>query len=130
MARKRRKKKNPETGWRSYGMGKFDSMVDSFLHADGNVDEETGESDGPGWYGLLVGDILETAERGAEMMNDTLTEGEREELKGTAAVILSEDSQGFVSSRYFDTAAEARKVWKQVEKEVAGFYEDEEGGEE
>ena len=101
-------------------------MVDSFLHADGNTDEETGESDGPGWYGLLVGDILETAERGAKMLGDELTEEEREELQGTAAVIMREGNDGGVSVEYYDTAAAARKVWKAIEKEVAEFYEDDE----
>lgn len=125
MARRR----NPDDGWRSYGPGKYDSMVDSFLHTAGFFDEETGDVEGPGFYWLMVGDILKAAQYGAKEEGDELTQEETDELRETAAVIGSEDSQGFVSVEYFDSAKEAREKWKEIEDEVADFYEEEEGDE-
>lgn len=122
---------NPE-GWRSYGPGKFDSMVDSFLYSatlEGWGDEETGDVEGPGAYTLIVGSILEAAEAGAKNENETLTEAERDELKDDRAVILREDSQGFVSVDYYESEADARHDWKEIEEDVAGFYEEDEGEE-
>jgi hypothetical protein len=131
-AQRRRRRNNPEGGgWRSYGPGKFDSMVDSFIFQAGldGLDEETGDVQGPGWFGLAVGNILKMAEDGAKEQDDELTPDERDELADTAAVILSESDQGFVSVEYFDTAAEAREKWKEIEEEVSGFFdEDEDGG--
>lgn len=123
-----RKARNPETsGWRSYGPGKFDSMVDSFLWGEG--DEEVGDVEGPGYFILLTGDLVTVAEAGAAEQGEELNEDERAELAESKGVIMSEDSQGFVSATYYDTAAEARKEWKGIEEEVGGFYEDEGEGE-
>jgi hypothetical protein len=119
-----KRRQNAEQGWRSYGPGKFDSMVDSFLWGatmDGGADEELGESEGFGWYGLMVGDILKDAERGAAENGDALTEEERDELRGTKAVILSENSQGFVGVDYYDNEDDAREAWKKLEDEYADF---------
>lgn len=120
----RRRKRNPDEGWRSYGPGKFDSMVDSFLwdaSLDGWTDEEAGEADGAGYYALFVGDVLDMATTGASAHGESLTDGERAELKDTKAIILSEDSQGFVGVEYFDKAADARAKWKEIVDEVAEF---------
>jgi hypothetical protein len=126
----RRRKRNPDEGWRSYGPGKFDSMVDSFLYdavMDGWGDEETGDSETVGHFDLMVGKILEAAEHGATLQSDVLTAGERDELKTTKAIIMEEGSQGFVGVEYFDKAADARAKWKEIEDDVAEF---EGGGEE
>jgi hypothetical protein len=120
-----RRKPNPEQGWRSYGPGKFDSMVDSFLWSaalDGSwEDEQVGESEGFGYYSLVVGDIAAMAEHGAEETGDDITPDERDELKGTAAVIMSENSQGFVGVDYFDTEKDARKAWADIEEAYNEF---------
>lgn len=130
----RHARRNPDAGgggWRSYGPGKFDSMVDSFLWSasmDGAFfDEELGESEGFGFYGLAVGGILEAAERAAKDDGDELTAAERDELRGTAAVIMSEGSQGFVGVDYYKTEKAARDAWKQIEAEYEAFSE---GGDE
>lgn len=109
-------------------------MADSFLHAaagDG-VDEELGESEGFGWYGLMEGDILASAERGAADLGDELTPEERRELKRTKAVILSENSQGFVGVEYYTSLKKARAEWKKVERDYDEFVaegDDDEGDE-
>ena len=126
-ARKRRKRRNPETGWRSYGPGKFDSMVDSFLwdmSLEGWVDEEAGDVQTTGYYALFVGDVLDMATTGASGQGEILTDVERDELRGTKAIILSEDDQGV---EYFDSAKAARKKWKEIESEVAEAEGMEEG---
>jgi hypothetical protein len=115
-------------GWRSYGPGKFDSLVDSFLYAatlDGGADEEAGESETTGWNGLLEGNILKTARDYAVQQGEDLTEDEVAELRDTAAVILTENSQGFVTVDYYTDAKEARAEWEKIEAEVAEAEGDE-----
>lgn len=127
----RTRRSNPE-GWRSYGPGKFNSMVDSFLYAaimDGWGGDEVGDVEGPGAYTLMLGNVLEAAEHGAELSKDTLTQAERDEIKDDNGIIMREDDQGFVSVDYYDSEATAREAWKDVENEVAEFYDDEDEAE-
>ena len=116
---------------RPYGPGKFDTILDAYVYdvsLDGGCDEELGESDSFGWYGLMradksfAGDVRREAERNQDQ---DLTEGEWLLLTGTAGVILSEDSQGFVSVEYFDTQAELETAWMELEKAYAETIEDE-----
>ena len=101
-------------GIRSYGLGKFASILDSYVwevSMDG-ADEEVGDVDSGGWYGLM--------RDGASIVNsivsngETLTTAEDALLAGSIAVILSEDSQGFVSVDYFDTAEELDAAWEGI----------------
>jgi hypothetical protein len=116
---------NPSnTGWRSYGPGKFESMVDSFLWGEG--EEDIGDVQGPGYFILITGDLVKYAEDGAAEQGEELNEDERAELAESKGVIMSEDSQGLVGATYYDTEAQARKEWKAVQKEVGEFYEDDE----
>ena len=107
---------------RSYGPGKFDTIVDSYVYSvslDGGCDEELGDSD-IGWYGLMRNG--QTIFRDHDPLLETLNEAEQELLTSSAGVILSEDSQGFVGVDYFDTEAKLDKAWAAIE---AAFYEDE-----
>ena len=117
-----------EDGIRRYGLGKFDTMLDSFLWTaalDGGPDEELGEVEGFGWYGLMIGDLLEAAGRVAKEEGDELTEEEREEMAATKAVIMSEDNQGFVSMDYFEDEKEAREKWAEIEAGYESFSSEE-----
>jgi hypothetical protein len=43
------------------------------------------------------------------------------DLDGVVAAILSEDSQGFVSATYFETEADARAAWQDLQTEYDRF---------
>ena len=100
---------------RSYGPGKFNTIVDSYVYAvslDDGCDDEVGESDSFGWYGLMRHGS--TIFRDHDPMCEPLNDAERDLLTESAGVILSEDSQGFVAVEYFDTTEELDAAWSQI----------------
>ncbi len=113
-----------DTTIRSYGPGKFNTIVDSYVYdlAGNGCDEEGGDVQENGtWYGLmrdtfkLEGPFVDfTPEQLANM-----TQAERELLTTTAGVIISEDDQGFVTVEYFDTAEQLEAAWSEVEAELS-----------
>jgi hypothetical protein len=107
---------------RSYGPGKFSTILDSYVYSvslDGGCDAETGDSSTTGWYGLMRHG--RTIFRDHDPMLETLNEAEREKLTTCAGVILFEDSNGFVSITYYDTEEKLDAVWAQIEKENEEF---------
>ena len=103
---------------RSYGPGKFSTILDSYVYSaslDGGCDMETGDFSTTGWYGLMRHG--RTIFRDHDPMLETLNETEREKLTTCAGVILFEDSNGFVSITYYDTEEKLDAVWAQIEKE-------------
>lgn len=46
---------NTETGIRSYGPGKFDTILDAYVYdvSLNGADDECGESDSFGWFGMM-----------------------------------------------------------------------------
>lgn len=121
------KAEDSEGTWRPYGPGKFDSIVDSYVHAismDG-ADDDVSFGEGEGWAGLMrwkkPGELLQAVEEIAKSEKDTLTAEEKEVLQDILGIIMSEDSQGFVNVSYF-TAAETKKMlqhWKHLQDEAA-----------
>lgn len=135
---------NPgEKGIRRYGPGKFDTVVDSYVYgAIGDVapDEEVGDSQDFGWYGMLrfkPGELLELVE---EMLDgqgayerqsgrtrdkgpsDELTDEEADLLDYSVGVIMTEDSQGFVHIDYYEDETELAADWKKLQAEAEEFY--------
>ena len=107
---------------RSYGHGKFDTILDEYVYQvslNGGCDEESGSVDETGrWYGLMRNG--RTIFRDHDPMLETLNAVEQDQLTSCAGVILSEDSQGFVDVAYYDTKEELDRVWAQVlEDEVS-----------
>jgi len=103
---------------RPYGPGKFNTILDSYVYQvslDGGCDSETGSVDGMGWYGLMRHG--RTIFRDHDPLLETLNEEEKEELTSCAGVILSEDSNGFVYVKYFDSTQELDKAWAELEQE-------------
>ncbi len=104
------------TGIRSYGLGKFDTILDSYVYQvslDGGPDEECGDSSmGAGWFGLLRDG--KTIFRDHDPLLETLTEEEQETLTSCAGVIISESSDGFVDCEYFDTDTELETAWAAI----------------
>jgi hypothetical protein len=113
---RRRAKSKPDL-FEPYGQpGKFEgepllTEVLWIVVLEGGADEELGESESFGSYALLTG--LDGSELGGD-------------IGDTKAAILSENSQGFVSGEYYDSAEEAREAWEEIESEYDEFMGDEE----
>ena len=116
---------------RSYGPGKFSTKLDSYVYQaslDG-VDDEIGSVEELGWYGVIWGlgkeganDVDEIAQK---EHGEPLTKDEFDLLASAAAMIISEDSQGFVNVQYFDTRGEGDEAWEAIQKEYEEYYEGE-----
>ena len=106
---------------RRYALGKFDLEVDAYLYdvsLDGGADEEVGSStEGAGWYGLMRAPLVHSEQRAKEY---GLTDEEVSFLQSKAGAILFEDTQGFVTVEYYDTAEELENAWADV---LAGMDE-------
>ena len=108
---------------RPYGPGKFDTIVDSHVYALSlaGCDDECGSVQENGvWYGLFKGpfkldgsfvDLVPEARRG-------LTRAERKLLTTCAGCILAEDTQGFVTVEYFDSAFKLARAWEACERDT------------
>lgn len=115
-----------ETGIRSYGPGKFDTILDSYVYDVSleGADDECGESDSFGWFGLMRNG--RTIFKDHDPFLETLNEEEQETLENCAGVIVSEDSNGFVSVDYYDTDEELNKAWADIIEECAKYEEQDE----
>lgn len=99
-------------GIRTYGPGKFSTILDSYVYdvtLDGGCDEETGSTDTGYWYGLMRNG--RTIFRDHDPLLETLNDAEQAQLTECAGVIVSEDSQGFVYVHYYATAKQLDADW-------------------
>ena len=80
---------------KSYGPGKFDTYKDAYLWALTLIgtDEETGDTDTTGWYGLLRGSF------------------EHPDLVGVVGAIVTCDGNGFVRSTIYTTTEKLEADW-------------------
>src|SRR5688500_7390105 len=102
------------TGIRPYGPGKFSTMLDAYVYEvslDGG-DEEVGEADTTGWYGLLNGPIP------YDPTTHALTEEEASELSKAQGAILFVNSSGFVDVTYYSDKSDLLEAWHQITDEV------------
>ena len=117
-----------ESTIRPYGPGKFDTILDSYVYdvsVGPGCDDETGDVQECGrWYGLMRHgrSIFQDHDPNLEPLNDA----EREMLTSCSGVIVSEDSQGFVSVEYFDTDEELSTAWDACIAETTQEEEEEE----
>lgn len=86
------------------GPGKFEGETYLAKYAYENPDGDIGSVDELGWYGYLSGKV-----RG----------------RGPFHIIVSENSQGFVTGEIFDTAAAMAKQWRKIEKAYGEMESDE-----
>jgi len=121
---------------------KFSSELDELLYQaslDGGPDEEVGDAQDFGWYGLMrlkpddSDYFIDLADEGG--WDDP--EGAWDQLKGKAGAIIYEDSQGSVDVTYYATEDALNKAWDKILQEADEFYgeegeeeEEEEEGEE
>jgi hypothetical protein len=113
---------------RPYGLGKFSTILDSYVYSvslDGGCDEEEGSVSECGeWYGVMRNG--RTIFRDHDPLLETLNTAEREKLTSSAGVILREDSNGLVSVTYYDTDEALEVAWSQI---ADGFHDDSEDAE-
>lgn len=106
---------------RSYGPGKFSTILDSYVYSvslDGGCDMEAGDVSECGvWYGMMRHG--RTIFRDHDPMLESLNEAEQAQLTGCSGVILREDSNGFVYVTYYETEPELDAAWAAIESEFA-----------
>ena len=110
---------------RSYGPGKFNSIMDSAIYCaslDG-CDEELSCEHGGFWYGKLSfsGDDTADSECLAGLYDVELNAAEVDHIREFPHCILYEDSQGFVDVDYYATEEEVAVAWDEIEN---WYYED------
>lgn len=101
--------------------GKFESEMDRAiweLSLDGGPDEEVGSSsEAPGtWAGIMRdGNAI------ADALKQELSPGALRELReiGSAGVILTEDTQGFVQVDYYEDEHDLERAWRALEEELS-----------
>lgn len=125
-----------DEGIRSYGPGKFATILDSHAFTvtlDGGADEEaTYPQEGSGWYGLLWidKDTINRVHEIAAEEKDNLTEEEEDLLDDSAAVIFFERSDGIVEADWFDNKREAEEEWANILVDTEGDEDEDEEDEE
>lgn len=101
-----------------YGPGKFSMMVDSVAYAvslDG-CDDETGDVESGGWFGLLRG-AIQVDPPFADLTAQELSADDRAYLaQFPGGVIIEEDSSGFVSVCYYRTEAGLNGAWGELNR--------------
>lgn len=110
---------------RPYGPGKFNTILDSYVYSvslDGGCDDEVGESETTGWYGLMRHG--RTIFRDHDPFLESLNETEQKQLTECAGVIICEIATGFVFVEYFDAEDALNERWAQVCKEVSEDSDD------
>ena len=113
-----------DDGIRSYGPGKFHTLIDSYAYevALDGLDGEASYGEGNGWYGLVRLDEP-TRKRIGEVATenkDTLTEEEDELLDDSVAVIFFERSDGIIEADWFEDEKKAEKE-KEKDEEAAAI---------
>jgi hypothetical protein len=104
--------------------GKFSDPLGEVLHQltmDG-PDEELGDVQDFGWYGLLANVTREELERVSEEIGAGLDFDEAGLDDGPFHFIVSEDNQGFFDYSSFDTEQEANNRWSEIQDEAEEFY--------
>lgn len=114
-------KNTQEDEIRSYGPGKFNTIVDSYIYTtslDG-CDDEAGSVQDQGWSGLFRGPIHCKGSdmdgwAAARIDGWDLNAAEIRQLNECEGIILREDSSGFVDVEYYDTGDELELAWEIV----------------
>jgi len=127
MSKQQERQQTTDDGIRPYGPGKFNTYIDSYVYdasLDGNLDEQCGESESTGWYGLMVGTTGGVRPGLIDCVPSDVvpTDAEDTFLRAQAGAILSENSQGFVDVEYYTDHADLMKAWDAVSQEIEEEY--------
>ena len=119
-----------ETGIRSYGPGKFNTMLDAYVYSvslEGSTDDEISSEYSGTWYGLIRHGHTIWSDQDPD--REALTEAEADYLRACAGAILTEDTQGFVYVEYFDNMTDLDNMWRDLQTQYASQYDDDQQGE-
>jgi hypothetical protein len=98
------------------------------LSLDG-VDEEAGDAQTTGWYGLfrapVVPSVAELGEALQAMWNDLDAGTQRDLQHQKGGMIMQQDSDGFVTVDLYDSDADLRAEWDWVVENIADEEEEE-----
>lgn len=119
-------KRNPGTSSRGHsqdsGSGKFDTRLDAAVYdatLEGFEDETAGSStEPPMTYAVLMRNGLDLAQYLHTNRGVSLEDVRFLEEKGSAGVIVFENSDGFVQVVYYDNAGELDKDWAETEEKL------------
>lgn len=115
-------------GIRRYGPGKYNTILDSYIHSmvlEGMGDLSCGDVTEVGFSADSIGlgdeEALKEVERLAAENNDTLTQEERDMVLDSYGAILVENEQGFVTVDYYDDEKEEEldKDWTEIEDDAS-----------
>ena len=113
---------------RQYGPGKFNSHLEAAVYhvsLGGGPDQECGESESTGWFGLMRWDqseaMLDCVRDSAIHLSDHLTLEEMEKVRDSCGVIMMENNEGFVEMEWFELGCDQRMAdeWDDIENHVA-----------
>jgi hypothetical protein len=115
-------------GIRRYGPGKYNTILDSYIHSmvlEGMGGESCGDVSEVGFAAdqIELGDeeALKEVERiAAENSGDMLTQEEKDMVLDSYGAILVENEQGFVTVDYYDDEKEEEldKDWEEIEDDA------------
>lgn len=99
---------------------KYDGIA-GYLYSMDSSDRDASYEDGGGWWGFYDGPF---APNRKEQREHGLDADEARELRGAAAAIVHEDSQGFLDYDLYEDEDDADKEWEEIEEEVSGGDDD------
>lgn len=115
---------------KNYGPGKFEGQTELEaavweMSLDGGPDEEAGDVESIGWYGIVRFSPEERAE--LAQVNDEAGHPYfpgfgSEERRAPVGAILYEDSQGFAEVSFYYDEEQLAAYWKDVQKQDAEFH--------
>jgi hypothetical protein len=123
---------NPE-GLRRYPHpGKYEGglLIDEYVDqlSKSGMDDEVGEADTTGWYGLFKGLDVRDLEGFARESGEPLTREEKILIRRSAGVIIHENSQGFVEVIWYDSKTELMETWDKIADEINESMDGGDGG--
>lgn len=101
-------------GIREYGLGKFHTYVDRYVWEVSLSGADSSETVGWTTYDLLRHGRTVWTDEDPDMT--TLTDDEKELIRSSAGMIVSETEQGFVHVEYFDSTSELDEAWEEVSR--------------
>lgn len=102
-------------GLRRYGAGKFNTMLDAYVYelSLAGCDDQTGDVESTGWYGLLRGFDVDGAFSDVAGTAQLTADEVRYLRQHRAGAIVSADSQGFVHVEYFTSTRALDTAWQE-----------------
>ncbi len=111
---------------RKVGAGKFENVMDEYVYG-GFEHDSVGDVNYLGYAALvqMTSGAFEEILRQAEDAGDSLTDAEIRKLESSAGAIWIEDTDGFVTVKYYRDPDKLEEAWGWAQEEYGGEDEDE-----